>query len=533
MRLKTIFVFVIVALIPVLGFAYTKPASLAVSWADDFTPGRETWVDVSYDYSGLDTGDTTLFYLGTYVGDGSETHPYLNINQAVTDVNGAITPGTRVNVKSGTYTTDNIVYSSYEGDYNGIRESAGTSINCRGFGGTIANPVMLYSYDGSGMAIIDGENQADSVGLNLRFTIADYIIIDGFEIKNCMQNISIGGVSPYNIGTMIRNCIIHDAYGGDCIKVNQMDNVYIENNKVYNPGLREDETYQEPIDFVAVNGGHIILNEIYGVAPGGCDWGIYAKGGSRDIVFYGNYVHDCAVCGISLGGYTSYGYFYNSNNDSGDDKYECYNCEAHNNVIANIGLAGFECIGCIDSTAEYNTLYNCGLENDEPVKVRPGFTSEYWYVQGGDLRFSSPDNFTFKNNIIADSTGRNLYYIKNHLDTGVQADPAEIHVSSNLWWTDGVTMADGDLGSHIEVSGDVGSVYNTDPQFIGSSMPLELSSTSPAISKGVANSEIPIDFYGRFRPSGSGWDLGAFEYVIGVIITNEITIYNTTTILTE
>jgi hypothetical protein len=51
------------------------------------------------------------------------------------------------------------------------------------------------------------------------------------------------------------------------------------------------------------------------------------------------------------------------------------------------------------------------------------------------------------------------------------------------------------------------------PQFINAEgADFRLHSTSPAINKGLVWSMLSTDFAGNFRPSGTSYDIGAYEY---------------------
>lgn len=76
----------------------------------------------------------------------------------------------------------------------------------------------------------------------------------------------------------------------ETIKINQSQHVYIENSDI-------GGSYENAIDFVAVQHGHILNNRIHDAD----DWCIYLKGGSAYFTLAGNEIDHCGTGGFTAG----------------------------------------------------------------------------------------------------------------------------------------------------------------------------------------------------------------------------------------
>jgi hypothetical protein len=482
------------------------------TFADDFIPSDTVWVDANFNYMAILPGLAPEAYYDTvYVGIGSSEYPFISLIQALSSYPHAAKPGDLVNVKAGIYPNNGPLYnySEHHGNYN-FQVVENTALVVRN-SGTSLQPIKIYSCEGPGEAVIDGNN----LGVGIYMDGREYIIIDGMEVRNCAQNIQAKGsieLEEERVGgnLVIRNCHVHHANeNGDCIKISQMDSVYIQNCKLHDPGWRTGNAAgrrQESLDFVAVNHGHVIYCEVYNG-----ETGLYAKGGSRDIVFYGNYIHDHIGSGLTLGGWTSEAYFYYANNDTLDDRYEGYRIYAVNNVIENCTGPGLEFIGCTDCVAEHNTLWNVarGEDWDSPVMFRPGEIATYWYNQGETA--SNNHNATFRNNVVGNEHGEFQYFIRNNdQGSGVRVSQEEVHFYNNLWWCNGVTITDGFADNHLMGSGETSSIYGQNPFLLTTAPSLLPSDSSSVIDAAYPVTYVQQDYNGNMRDSSP--DIGAFEY---------------------
>jgi hypothetical protein len=214
----------------------------------------------------------------------------------------------------------------------------------------------------------------------------------------------------------------------------------------------------------------------------------------------GNKVHDNVIVnqrgdGILLGWYTT-----------GDTW-------VFNNVVINAGLgpefvdgAG-SAFTCLDIRAGHddlgkdgtrlhiynNTFYGCGwAESDLPEET-------------GAIELVNSQAYTLDmhNNIIYSTQPYLTPQVTNDQVDLPPRDPSAI--SNNLWFGAGAVPA-------FETSG-----VGADPRFVDPArMNLRLGPMSPAIDAGTAGSAasfIGTDTDGTSRPSGNGWDIGAYEFV--------------------
>jgi hypothetical protein len=135
--------------------------------------------------------------------------------------------------------------------------------------------------------------------------------------------------------------------GGDAhetIKVNQSQYLYIENSDL-------SGAYENVIDYVAVQYGHIMKNKIYD----GDDWCAYVKGGSAYIRVEGNTIYNCGTGGFTTGQGTGFEYMV-----SPWLHYEAYDIKFVNNIIHDTEGACFGVNGGYNILMAYNTCYRVG-----------------------------------------------------------------------------------------------------------------------------------------------------------------------------
>ncbi len=199
--------------------------------------------------------------------------------------------------------------------------------------GTEQFPIILTSADGDGAARLLG---------NLNIFDVDYLSLIGLRIENA------GDVLHCE---QCRHLLIRRStlWGGarqahETLKINQSQYVYIEESDI-------GGSYENPIDFVAVQYGHILNNRIHD----GDDWCMYLKGGSAYFVIAGNELFACGTGGFSAGQGTGFEYMVTP-----WLHYEAYDIKFVNNVVHDTEGAGFGVNGGYDILLAYNTLYRVG-----------------------------------------------------------------------------------------------------------------------------------------------------------------------------
>jgi hypothetical protein len=137
----------------------------------------------------------------------------------------------------------------------------------------------------------------------------------------------------------------HQAH--ETIKINQSQYIYIENSEVFN-------AYENAIDFVAVQYGHITGNRLHDAD----DWGIYLKGGSAYFRIEGNEIYNCGTGGFTAGQGSGFEFLV-----SPWLHYEAYDIKFVNNVIHDTQGAGMGVNGGYNILLAYNTLYRVGASS--------------------------------------------------------------------------------------------------------------------------------------------------------------------------
>ncbi len=184
--------------------------------------------------------------------------------------------------------------------------------------------------------------------------------------------------------------------------------------------------------------------------------------------------------------------------------------EVYNNVLVNTGLGPVNESGALTSAIYIrdkglsshikifnNTIYGYG-DPEIPANERGGNAALYVYDDG---RSDPNPTIEFSNNIIYDTKG--VAY------TNIEGDIALAHLSgsNNVWYSDhGISP---DLPASLAAS-----AILSDPLFINKlNNNLNLQETSPAKDAGLDLSiYFSDDFFGVFRPQGSAYDIGAYEY---------------------
>lgn len=284
-------------------------------------------------------------------GDGSSERPFNTIQAGVN----AAQAGTAVMVKAGTYVENVKLPSSGPG--------------------TSSAPVWLVSADGAQSAKIIAADPAKSVITGLG---TDNFVIDGFEIRGGNRGIQFSQ-SGSSFTNMVSNIVISNnvisGTSDDAIKISQGNRVFVVGNTTSNTG-------GEGIDFLAVNDSVVAGNEVSG-ARGAA--GIFAKGGSTNVLMDGNYVHDIGKDGIIIGGWTEDQFF-----RPGFTGYEAKNVVVSGNQIENIGQRPLNVLGG-QSSAAFGNFFEANPNYPTVINVGSG------YPQSANVAYSRDidifDNF--------------------------------------------------------------------------------------------------------------------------------------------
>jgi hypothetical protein len=130
----------------------------------------------------------------------------------------------------------------------------------------------------------------------------------------------------------------------ETIKFNQSTNIFIENSNIHGAG-------DNAIDFVAVQGGHIVGNKIHNAQ----DWCTYVKGGSAFIRVEGNEFYNCGTGGFTAGQGTGFEFMV-----SPWLHYEAYDIKFFNNIVHDTEGAAVGVNGGFNIVMAHNTFYRVG-----------------------------------------------------------------------------------------------------------------------------------------------------------------------------
>ena len=199
--------------------------------------------------------------------------------------------------------------------------------------GSLRAPIIIEAADGTGTAHLRG---------SLNFFEVGYLYLIGLDVSVAGDVLHCERCDH----VLIRRSTLTGGHrqAHETIKMNQSQYVYIEDSDI-------GEAYENAIDFVAVQYGHIVRNRIHD----GDDWCLYLKGGSAYFQIEGNQIYHCGTGGFSAGQGTGFEYMVPP-----WLHYEAYALQFVNNVIAHTQGAGMGVNGGYDILLAYNTLYRVG-----------------------------------------------------------------------------------------------------------------------------------------------------------------------------
>ena len=355
--------------------------------------------------------------------------------------------------------------------------------------GTAGNPITIQADPNAtpGSVIINSRNNETRVGIDLE-PGCNYITIKGITVDgssglitstiNNGYGIKITGNYDQLIGNTVQNMI------GACIA-----------------GIHDD----------GGNNAVIQGNTITGVQSGGDGkkgHGIYVAD-ATGVQVIGNSIHDNAYIGIHIDG----------------DPNTVSNALIADNVIYNNGQNGINADGLQNSTIVNNLIYNyagngiCLYYQDSSgpslnnIIVNNTIYSGTSSGTGGSIRIldASTGN-TILNNILLDSSAI-VYRISADSQSGTISNYNVVPSGAQIRSED--TALNESFSQWQSQSGqDKNSLSATPAQLFvnASGNDYHLSSTSPAIDVGTSTDAPSTDIAGNPRPSGKGYDIGAYEY---------------------
>ncbi|MBO0881440.1 MAG: DUF4082 domain-containing protein [Mycobacterium sp.] len=411
----------------------------------------------------------STFYVsptGSDSNNGSAQAPLQTLQQAANKVN----PGDTVDVLPGNYAGFIMGWDSPQS-------------------GTAAAPITFQADPAApaGSVVINARNNKTAVGIDLE-PGCNYITISGFTVQGA------GGIATYpnqgsgikvtgNNDVVINNTVTGLNYGFGIIADNA-NNVVVGNNTISGIGGHGNEDY-----------GH----------------GIYISGSTDGAVVQENVIHDNDDIGIHINGDISEGgtglvthaliegnQIYN-NGQNGINADGIQSSVIRNNLIygyQNFGIALYQIDaagGSKNNTILNNTIAAPASGAGAAVRILDGSTGN-----------------TLLNNILLGGSGI-TYRISSDSLSGLVSDHNV--VGSQFQSED--SGANETLAQWQSQTGqDKSSIVATPAQlFVNAGADdFHLASTSPAIDAGISTGAPSTDLDGNPRPSGNGYDIGAYEY---------------------
>jgi parallel beta-helix repeat protein len=459
---------------------------------DDGNPGTEArpWRTVQKAADVAAPGDTVYVRGGSYKEvvmfhrSGTERRPVSEVD--LTDGNTATFTGQLSGVQVGDYLyvyrswhSNNGAYPIVEVGANHVRVAGSPFATETGHvTASIGTPVLFQAYPGETVTL--DPQYEDDRGSPAWFASASYVILDGFRVTGSLHAGVGFNEASHNVfrnGEVFKNGR-PGFYLVDGSTYNLIVNNEIHDNGLYGPG---EGVYigKSPQD-----GGndtshhnHIVNNHFYDISE---DEGADIKDGIQNTVIEGNLLERCdstwGVIIIGTRGSESLIYANTLRENSGSPDWAGAimlngpgNVVFNNLIYATEGLDGIYVFRYPDNKVFHNTIH--GLD------VGIGFDSDGPGLAGTEA----------VNNILSQN-GQQI-----------------------AGYTGGVTVSRNLFDGSSEMYGV--DPIQADPQFVDAPHgDFRLQSTSPAIDAGP-DVGIYFDILGNWRPQGSGYDLGAFEFL--------------------
>jgi parallel beta-helix repeat protein len=431
-----------------------------VSSPVDTTAPVETEAPISSGY---------IYYVapnGKDANPGTEDKPWRSIQKAAD----TLFAGDTVYIKAGTYEEQIIIKNA----------------------GGVGNPITYAAYPGDTVTV-DGTN-LDLPRWEGLFNIymVEYIHVSGLRVINAGPTLNNPGIQVADARhIVIQNNYVYNTSDAGIIVWDSHD-VVIEHNEVEGACYNG---FNESISIGESDGFEVRYNHVHHSQKEGID----AKDGSSNGLVYGNHVHDTGAVGIYVDAW---------------DKHT-FNIEVFGNLVHNVDDDGFAIAseegGLLENIKVYNNIAYANLVGlsmfdccaaSTPIKdiriINNTFYDNGWDPWGGGILLENPDaqNVTIRNNLCSGN-----YYFQIAVDPRVPA--GNYTVDHNL--------IHGYQGSEGEIYGD--DYVEGNPDFINpAGYDLHLAKDSPAIDRGSPTDAPSVDYDGRSRPYGTGFDIGAFEY---------------------
>ncbi len=446
----------------------------------------------------------TTYYVaknGDNNNPGTEAHPFLSIQKGV-DMAGA---GDVVFVKAGTYNEEVSITNS----------------------GTAGNPVKLSAYPGDELNVI-----IDGTGINVSKNSAwayfsgligaydkSHVEVSGFTVQNSN---AFGILAHESDHITFEGCYTYNTYHSGIASFKNCSNIYIYNNEVE---FAVNGGRQECISVDGTSNFEIAYNSVHDTSEAGVGGeGIDVKNGSSYGKVYQNVIWNTPTdrAGIYIDAY----------------ELHTHNIEIYGNTVYDSKHFGINICsekgGLLEDVWIYNNLiYNNkrgGIQFFDESSHSGPEPIQNIYIYNNTF-FNNSANINWWGGITNSSPFLSNIYIHNNIFSGNNAYQVDDQAGANGWNVSN-NLLFGDLGTQDQNRINSGDDIQGNPQFLNAvNLDFRLNPSSPAIDQGIS-SFINTDFDGNPRPSGSGWDIGAFEYAQGptcnptIVVSGQSTLCN-------
>lgn len=318
----------------------------------------------------------------------------------------------------------------------------------------------------------------------------------GFAVSNCL--IAGNDISDYTAMGL-------NQYSGTKAVGNVAYNNTWRNNYIHNPAIFRYASAHDGIQICAGGANNVFEYNLIedptagnGISVQGC------SGNEENLILRYNILKDNnAGWGIWI-----------SRHDNSLPGYLKIEVNIYGNIISNYANSGIDVEGYNNDantmpTETFVNIYNNILYNNDHRSSIPST-----YQPGGEIYIHSYHHkvVDIRNNIIYSTT--------NNPDLGIKSGsyPGTVTTSNNLYWHSGgtgIAVNNKDtLYAVANVKTFEPTAQNSSPLFIDL-INFKPASNSPAVDHGVALlSQYNRDILRNLRPYGSGWDIGAYEYVV-------------------
>lgn len=367
-----------------------------------------------------------------------------------------------------------------------------------------ADKYIAYSAYSGEEAIIDGAGvelpTGDLYGL-IEIGGKSFIKINGLKIINASTD---GGSTGILVNDNSHHVVISKNYISNAqssgIGVWNAKNIIIDGNEITKVTIGGQ---QEAISVARVDGFEVKNNKVHDIDIPADKEGITIKDGSANGKVFKNLVYNTPAAGIYVDAW---------------DKHT-YNIEVFQNIVYGVTNSdGFQAASEMGGLLENIKFYNnIGYNN----KFR-GLTVTDNGDEGGPhpMKNITVANNTFYNNggewggcIAVDNTEAREAVIRNNICSQnrsfeLSVVPAAVKnttMANNLIYEYKADTEDNEVKGAYTIE--------ADPMFVNAAKAdFHLRAGSPAIDKGYYIGAPSVDFDGRARPQGAGYDIGAFEY---------------------